>query len=174
MMPPSVSGSEPAAFIVTLLLMACGLVGAVVPLLPGTPLIFLAAVGHRLLMGQAGADAWVLVVLGLLTAVSIVVDIGATAYGARRFGATRWGMWGAFLGLLVGGVAIPPFGVILGPVAGAALGEMLRGSEFKPALRAGWGTIYGLLLAGIARVVFGVAMTGLWVSHMLARGVVGH
>lgn len=164
-------GPETIAFLLTLALMGVGLVGAAVPLLPGTVLIFAAALAHRMMMGPAGAEWWVIITLGVLTVISYALDIAGTAYGAKRYGATWRGMLGAFLGLMAGSVALPPFGIILGPIAGAALGEALGGREMKAAIRAGVGSVFGLLLAGIVRVVFSLAMIALWVAHMAGRGV---
>lgn len=166
-------GPETTAFVLALAVMGLGLIGAAIPLLPGTPIILCAAIGHRLIMGDAGAEWWVIGVLAVLMVVSLVLDFAATALGARKYGATWRGMIGALIGMLAGGAAMPPFGVLIGPIFGAALGEALGGMEMKRAIRAGLGTLFGLLLAGIARLAVGLLMVAVWAAHLIDRGALG-
>ena len=110
------------------LLVVVGLAGVVLPALPGLPLVFVG----MLIAAWAGDFVHVgvptLVVLGLLTLLSFVVDFWATAHGAKRVGAGKAAMFGAALGTLVGAFfAIP--GLILGPFLGAMIAELLRGRE---------------------------------------------
>ena len=76
----------------TLIIMLIGLIGSVVPVLPGTPVVLIAAVGHRLYFGEASINNVFLVVLVLLTALSLVLDFIASTLGAKKFGATWRGM----------------------------------------------------------------------------------
>src|SRR5437899_539734 len=90
-------------WLITIVLFAVGLIGAVVPLLPGTTIILAAAIIHRLMLGPEKSVGWrVLVVLGLLTVVTYLLDFLGGYFGAKYFGATKWGMLGAMLGALVG------------------------------------------------------------------------
>ena len=121
---------------VTLLVMFLGLVGSVLPGLPGVPLIFAAVLVYAYVTGFEVVGALVLVLLGLLALLAFVADLLFTTYGARRFGASNWGTIGGAIGGLVGallgalffGVGAL-FGLLVGSVAGVFAGEYLRRRE---------------------------------------------
>ena len=142
----------------TLVLMAIGLIGTVLPVLPGTAIILAAAIMHRITLGPEKGLGWSsLVLLALLTLASYAIDFLGGWLGARRFGATRWGTIGAFAGAVVGiffGVA----GLLIGPVIGALAGELIGGKKMIDAGRAGWGALLGNLTAMLGKLVIGLAM----------------
>ena len=96
------SADQVIGFVLALLVMLVGLVGAVLPAMPGSPLVFLAALAHKLWFGDRGASWWVIVVLGVMMLVSLGVDFLATTIGAKKLGATWQGMAGAGVGAIVG------------------------------------------------------------------------
>src|SRR5262245_37834732 len=103
-----------------LFVMCFGLAGSVLPGIPSTPLVMLAAIGHRLCFGAASASTLVLILLGLLMALSLVMDYLASMYGAKRLGATWRGVLGAVVGGMIGIFFALP-GIIIGPFFGALL-----------------------------------------------------
>ncbi len=105
--------------ILALIVMGIGCLGSVLPALPSTPLVLIAAIGHKLYFGPAGAGWITLTLLCLVTALALVMDYLASIYGAKRFGATRKGMAGAIVGGIVGLFFNLP-GILLGPFIGAA------------------------------------------------------
>src|SRR5271163_3666122 len=123
--------------------MLVGLVGSVVPVLPGSPIILAAAILHRLYFGSTGASPLVLVCLLLLTLLSFVFDYLSGMFGAKKLGATWRGVLGAVVGGLIGIFFGLP-GVILGPFLGAVVFELAGGRAIKPAARAGLGALLGL------------------------------
>ena len=151
-----------------LLVMLLGLIGSIVPGLPGTPLVFLAAFGHRLYFGAASASNLVLGILGGLMILSLILDFTATALGAKKFGATWRGAVGALVGGLIGLFFALP-GIILGPFLGAMLFEMLGDKEFKAAARAGLGAMFGLLLGVIGKFSLAVVMITLFAVNVVLR-----
>lgn len=153
-----------------LLVMLAGLVGSIVPGLPGTPLILLAAIGHRFYFSEASASNLVLGVLVGLTIISVVFDFLATALGAKKFGATWRGALGAVIGGIVGLFFSLP-GIILGPFLGAMLFEMLGDKEFKKAAHAGLGAMLGLLLGIVGKFSIGVMMAVLFAVNVVMRSV---
>jgi uncharacterized protein YqgC (DUF456 family) len=102
-----------------------------------------------------------LVVLGLLTAVSFVIDIAATAVGAKRVGATRLAVAGAALGTL-GGLFLGLPGLILGPFVGAVAGELLSHGQVQQATRAGVATWVGLIFGTLAKLALIFTMLGVF------------
>ena len=143
---------------VTLLLMAIGLVGTVLPVVPGSLIIFAAAVLHRAMLGPARSVGWPsLVLLALLVLASYAIDFLGGWLGARRCGATRWGMLGAFFGAIVGVFFGLP-GLLLGPVIGALTGEVLGGKRLVDAGRAGWGALLGNLAGMLGKIAIALAM----------------
>ena len=143
---------------VTLVLMALGLIGTVLPVIPGTAVILAAAIIHRIMLGPGKSVGWAsIAVLVLLTLASYAIDFVGGWLGARRFGATRWGMWGALLGALVGIFFGLP-GLLLGPIIGAITGELISGKRLLDAGRAGWGALLGNLAALLGKLAIGFAM----------------
>jgi uncharacterized protein YqgC (DUF456 family) len=147
--------------VLALLIMAVGLIGSVVPGLPGPPLVLLAAIGHRLYFGAQSAGNLALATLVLLMLLAILLDYLSTLVGARKFGATWRGVVGAALGAMVGLLG-GPLGLLSGPFIGAALLEMAGGRELHDAGKAGLGALLGLLLGGVAKIACCVAMIGLF------------
>ena len=142
----------------TLVLMAIGLIGTVLPLLPGTTIILAAAILHRLMLGPSKSLGWAsLVLLAFLTIASYAIDLAGGWFGARRFGATRWGGLGATAGAIVGIFFGLP-GLLFGPVVGALAGELIGGMKLIEAGRAGWGALLGNLAAMLGRLLIALAM----------------
>ena len=164
------SVEEMVGLSLALMVMLVGLIGSVVPGLPGSPVVLVAAIAHRIYFGPSGANTLVLVILGGLMAASIVLDVLATALGAKKFGATWRGAVGALLGGVVGLFFALP-GIILGPFLGATLFEMIGDKEFKEAARAGAGAVVGLLLGVVGIFVICVIMIALFATNVVYRSV---
>ena len=141
-----------------LLLMAIGIVGTVLPIFPGTTIILAAAILHRVVLGPAKSIGWAsIMVLLALTLASYALDFAGSWYGARRFGATRWGVAGAVLGAIVGLFFGLP-GLLVGPIIGAFAGEIVGGKQLSAAGRAGWGALVGNLAGTLAKLLIALAM----------------
>ena len=142
----------------TIVLFAVGLIGTVVPVLPGTTIILAAAIVHRVMLGPDKSIGWyTIIVLVLLTLGSYALDVLAGYFGAKYFGATKWGMWGAVLGALIG-LFLGLIGLFIGPVIGAIAGEVIAGKRMIDAGRAGWGSLLGNVGAMLAKLILGLAM----------------
>ncbi|HEY1582774.1 MAG TPA: DUF456 family protein [Chthoniobacterales bacterium] len=142
----------------TLVLMALGLIGTVVPVLPGPALIFAAAIMHRIVLGPEKSIGWPsILLLFLLMLASIAIDFIGSWYGARRFGAGRWGTIGAFAGAIAGLFFGLP-GLLVGPVIGALAGEIIGGKKLIAAGRAGWGALLGNFAGMIGKLLIALAM----------------
>ena len=147
-------------------LILVGLIGTLLPVMPGALLVFLG------MFAGAWADdfrrvGWAaLGVLAILTVLFYVLDFLAGAYGARRLGASRWGVVGAVLGAVVG-VFFGFVGVVVGPFVGAVVGELLARRGLLEASRAGAGAWIGLVLSVAARLALIFAMLGIFVVAYL-------
>ncbi len=141
-----------------LALMGTGVIGTVVPILPGPTLILAGVVGHQFL----APEHWrlpvaFLVMIGGLYLLSIIVDHLAGALGGKKFGASRLGIIGGLLGAFAGiFFGIP--GIFLGPLAGALIGELLARQKLGKAVKAGFGTFLGTVLGLAARLTLAVGM----------------
>jgi uncharacterized protein YqgC (DUF456 family) len=153
-----------------LLVMLVGLIGCIVPGFPGTPLVLVAAVGHRLYFGPASVSNLVLGTLIALTVLSLVFDFVAGMVGARKLGATWLGMTGAVVGGLIGLFFSLP-GIILGPFLGALLFELIGGREMDQAAKAGLGATIGLFVGIVGRFATGVVMILLFATNAILRSV---
>jgi uncharacterized protein YqgC (DUF456 family) len=155
------SGALTAVGVVVGLLFLAGLVGSIVPWLPG-PLFVLAGAVLWAFATSFETLGWGrLAILTALAALSAVLDFVAGALGARSYGASRWGIVGAIVGAVVG-LFMGPLGLILGGVAGAITGELLRGADLAGSVRSGVGTLVGLLVGLVADLVISLTMIGLF------------
>jgi uncharacterized protein YqgC (DUF456 family) len=161
--------------VVTLLAMLVGLVGSVLPGLPGVTLIFLSAAVYAFLTDFESIGVSVLLILFLFAAFAFVADFFATSYGARRFGASNWGtvggavggLVGALIGLLFAGIG-SLFGLIFGTIGGVFLGEYLRrhrqgpgeqspaGGDWRRTTRAAGGVFVGFVASAVAQGLLGL------------------
>jgi uncharacterized protein YqgC (DUF456 family) len=142
----------------TIVLFAVGLIGTIVPVLPGTTVILAAAIIHRLMLGPEKSIGWhTIIVLVLLTLATYGIDILAGYLGAKYFGATKWGAFGAILGALIG-LFFGLLGLFFGPVIGVIIGEVIAGKRMIDAGRAGWGSLLGNIGAMLAKLIFALTM----------------
>jgi uncharacterized protein YqgC (DUF456 family) len=139
----------------TIFLMLVGLVGTVLPLVPGAVLILGgAALAHFALH----AIGWpTLLGLTLLAILAMALDFVSGAVGAKYFGATRWGAIGGILGAVVG-LFFGVLGIFVGPLVGALLGELLGGRGILPAGKSTWGTFLGTTAGIVGKFAIGLAM----------------
>jgi uncharacterized protein YqgC (DUF456 family) len=154
--------------VITLLLM--GLAGTILPTLPGNILIFAGALVYGMFTGFEEVTLWVLAALAGITIGAQLLDYVAGAYGAKRFGASKYGMWGAILGGIVGLVAFNIVGLIAGVFLGAIIPEILLGGQsFKGALGIGWGSLLGFLGGTLMKFILGLLMIGIFVIALASR-----
>ncbi|PZR72633.1 MAG: DUF456 domain-containing protein [Chthoniobacterales bacterium] len=145
-------------WLVAIVVMAIGLIGTVLPVVPGTAIILAAAIVHRIALGPEKSLAWWnIAALVLLTLISYAVEYASGYFGAKRFGATKWGVFGAVAGGIVG-LFFPFPGLLVGPVVGAIAGELVAGKRLVKAGRAGWGTLLGNLAGMLIKMIIGLVM----------------
>lgn len=151
------------AWIVTICLLLVGLVGSLVPILPGHLILLIAAIAHRLMLGEAsGLRWWSFVILVVLLALSQAFEFLSGAAGTKWFGGSKWGAWGALLGGIVG-MFFFPFGLILGPLIGAVLFEKcFAKKENRPAIESGVGSVLGTVAGMVVKLAVGVVMA-VWI-----------
>lgn len=145
-------------------LMIIGIIGCLVPVLPGPPLSF---TGLLLLHFTRFAEFSIniLIILGSVSVLVAVFDYIVPIWGTKKFGGTKNGVRGATIGLVVG-LFFGPAGIIFGPFIGAVLGELLYKSDFNYAIRAGTGSLIGFM-AGIGLKL----ATSLVITFYFIRGI---
>jgi len=140
-----------------------GLAGTILPTLPGNFLIFAGALIYGIFTKFEEVNFWV---LGVLAAVAIgaqILDYLAEAYGARRFGATKYGMWGAIIGGIIGLVTFNIAGLVLGIFLGAVIPEIIvAGRSVKGALKIGWGSLLGFFGGTLMKFILGLVSIGIF------------
>lgn len=145
-----------------IVLMAIGAAGIVLPALPGVPLIF-AGMVLAASIDDFQRIGWLTVaILGVLTVIAAVVDFAASVLGAKRVGASKRALWGAFAGTIVG-MFFGPFGLLLGPFIGAVLAELTVHGHAGRAGRVGIATWIGLLFGTVFKLAIAFSMLGIFV-----------
>ena len=144
-------------WLIAIVLMAVGLLGTILPLVPGAIIILAAAIIHQLMLPGKSLGWWNIAGLVVLTLLSYALEFGSGYFGAKRFGATRWGTFGAVIGTIVGLFFGFP-GLLIGPLLGAVAGELIAGKRLVSAGRAGWGTVLGNLAGILAKLIIALAM----------------
>ncbi|MBE0663556.1 MAG: DUF456 domain-containing protein [Bacteroidales bacterium] len=143
---------------IAVILLLLGIVGCLVPMLPGPPLSFAALLLLQFTSHSPFTEEF-LIMWGLITAAVTAVDYWVPIYGTKKLGGTKWGVWGAAIGLIIGLFVFPPFGIITGPLIGALLGELIAGQEFSRALRSALGTFVGFVAGTIMKLVVSLILS---------------
>ncbi|WP_396175247.1 DUF456 domain-containing protein [Flavobacterium sp.] len=142
--------------------MLIGVVGSLLPALPGPPISWVGL----LLLYLTEAIPMSYTVLGITLVVAVIVgvlDYVIPAKGTKRFGGSKYGIWGTNIGLIVGIFAPIPLGFIIGPFVGAFIGEMIHDStDSKKAMKAATGSFIGFLASTFMKFVVSVIFLGLF------------
>jgi hypothetical protein len=152
--------------IIGLILAIAGMVGCILPIIPGPILSFCALILLSWIKNWQIFSQTFLIVMGILSALLIILDYVAPALGAKKYGASNRGMWGSAIGMIVGIFFIPPWGMIIGAFIGALVGEMASGKSGGKALRAGWGILIGNVLGIGMKLAFTAVVLLYYIKEM--------
>ena len=158
---------ETIAIILGAFFVFLGIAGCVLPLLPGPPLSFiglllLALVNHF----SPPLTPTLIIVMAVITIAVTLGDYLIPLWGAKKYGTSKWGIWGSVAGMAIG-LLFSPLGMLLGALIGAVVVEWVVHKEKEKALRAGWGVIMGSLLGtvlklGVSGMMAYYFIRGLW------------
>ncbi len=153
-------------YVAAAVLIIVGIAGAIVPALPGVPLVFAgmwlaASVDDYTLIGTGA-----LILLGVLAGIAVLLDFLAGILGARRVAATGRAIWGATIGTFVGIFFGLP-GLLLGPFIGALVGEVSAGATLRRSTEVGVATWVGILFGTVAKIGLSFTMLGVFVAALL-------
>lgn len=147
-----------------IVLIVVGFIGCVVPVIPGPPISFLALLALEYThWGPFNSD--LLWTFGLIAVAVTVFDYIVPIWGTKKFGGSRAGLWGAGIGLLIG-LFLGPLGIVLGPFAGAFIGELTQNSDSSKALKAAFGAFVGLLMGVGLKLIASGAMTFYFIKEL--------
>jgi uncharacterized protein YqgC (DUF456 family) len=149
-------------WVLAILLIVGGLAGLVLPALPGPVLLFAGFVVGAWAEDFRYIGFETLAVLAVLAVLAYVADFIAGSLGASRYGASRRAVIGAAIGAVVG-IFFGPIGVLLGPFAGAVVGELSAQKTLRDASRAGYGATLGMIIGTAAKLALGFTMLGLFI-----------
>ena len=134
-----------------LLLVLVGLAGSILPLLPGPPIAFVGLL-LQLFRSEHPFTSRFLWIWAGVVALILVLDYLIPIWGTKRFGGTKYGVWGCMLGFLAA-FWMGPLGIIIGPFLGAFAGEMIAGQDSRKSFRAAMGSFVGFLLGSLLKII---------------------
>lgn len=149
-----------------ILFLILGILGGVLPVLPGPPLSYVALLLLHFTDKYQFSSKF-LIIWAVATIVVYLLDYIIPAWGTKKFGGSKRGVWGSMIGLLIGLFLFPPFGIIIGPFAGAVIGEITGGKDNKTALKAGLGSFIGFLAGTMLKLIVSGMMAWYFVAELI-------
>ena len=136
--------------IVGLIFLLAGIIGCIIPGIPGPPLAYVSLILLEFTDSEPFSftfmTSWAIIVIGV-TALDYYVPV----WGTKKFGGSKYGMWGSIIGLIIG-LFTGPIGIIVGPFLGAYIGELIGGMRNEEALKAGLGSFLGFVAGTIMKL----------------------
>jgi uncharacterized protein len=158
--------SDYILLVLGILFMLIGIIGCLVPVLPGPPLSFLGLIFlHLTRFGQFSAST--LIILGSISVIVTLLDYIVPVWGTKKFGGSKYGTKGATVGLIVG-FFLGPLGIVLGPLIGAFIGEMIFKDDLNYAFKAGFGSLLGFLASIGLKLAASFVMTFYFVKELIS------
>ncbi|MGQ7869903.1 DUF456 domain-containing protein [Sunxiuqinia sp. sy24] len=149
-----------------ILFIISGVLGAVIPVLPGPPLSYIGLLLLHVTERYQFSSRF-LIIWGVITIVVYLLDYFIPIWGTQRFGGSKRGVWGSIIGLLIGMIFFPPFGLIVGPFLGAVVGELSSGKQSREAFRSGFGSFLGFLVGTLLKLIVSGMMAWYFVAEMI-------
>lgn len=157
-----------AIVIIVGLMIFAGFVGIIIPGLPGAGLMLLGMLGYAWYFGWNTVGVPLLLVLLVLAGLTMILDYFTAAYGAKKYGGSKYAAWGAFFGGLVGLIVLNIPGLLVGLFFGAVAGEMLYTKKsFDASLEVGTGALIGFLVGTGAKILIGMLMVSLFLWEVI-------
>jgi len=151
---------------VGIVMMISGILGGILPVLPGPPLSYIGLLMLHFTERYQFSPRF-LIIWAFITVLVYLLDYVIPVWGTRRYGGSKRGVWGSIIGLIVGLFFFPPFGIIIGPFAGAVLGELSSGKDSGSALRSGFGSFVGFLTGTLLKLITSGLMTWYFFRELL-------
>lgn len=151
---------ESLLVILSILLIACGVIFSVLPPLPGPLLSYGAMISAHFISEETSFSTASFVVWGILAGAVVVADYALPIAATKRFGGTKAGVIGGMIGIVAGLILPIPFGIILGPLLGAIIGDLYGGNHIRSAFKSGFGSFLGFLIATSIKVLFSIILGG--------------
>ena len=143
-----------------------GLIGCILPIIPGPPLSFFSLIILSYAKNWEPFSTTFLIITAGLTMLATFLDYVVPAIGAKKYGASKLGIWGSIIGMIFGLFIFPPWGVLVGAIIGALVGELAGGKKGKKALRAGWGVFVGNIMGVGLKLAFCGAILFFYIKEM--------
>ncbi|GKW44346.1 DUF456 domain-containing protein [Planococcus sp. NCCP-2050] len=150
---------EVFAWIVILLFFAVGFVGLIYPIIPAVLFIFGGFVVYGLFFEFSDLPWWFWLIESLFVILLFGADALANAFGVKKFGGSKAGLWGSTIGLIIGPFVIPIAGILIGPFLGAILAELIfNKSTIKQSVRSGIGSVVGFITSVFTKGIIQIIM----------------
>lgn len=149
-----------------IILSVTGILGCVLPMIPGPPLNYLALLLLHLSSNHQYSSKF-LVVWAIIAGLVVMLDYLIPIWGTKKFGGSKQGVWGSVIGLVAGLFFFPPVGIIIGPFAGAVIGELIAGKAAGTAFRSGFGSFIGFLAGSFIKLIASGMMTWYFVKELI-------
>lgn len=143
--------------IIASILILIGIIGSIIPFIPGPPIAFGGLLLAQFTSKQPFSSEF-LIIFGVLAILSAVIDNVLPIYATKKFNGSKKGVWGSAIGLIIGLFSFPPFGIIIGPMLGAFIGEIADGKTANNAVRPAFGSLIGFLSSIFLRFGLSVVM----------------
>jgi len=153
---------------VSVILVLIGIIGSIVPIIPGPPITFCGLLLVHFTSNNP-FTAKLLIIFGALAILSAVIDNVLPIYATKKFNGSKKGVWGSAIGLIVGLFFFPPFGIIVGPMLGAFIGEILDGKSANNSVKPAFGSLIGFLSSIFLRFGLSVVMAYYFVVEVFIR-----
>lgn len=149
-----------------ILFMIVGILGCLLPFIPGPPLNFIGLLFLHFTSKYQFENKFI-ILWAIITAVVYGLDMIIPVWGTKKFGGSKRGVWGSMIGLVAGFFFFPPFGIIIGPFAGAVIGELSSGKDSSSALKSGFGSFVGFITGTLLKLIVSGIMTWYFIKELL-------
>ncbi len=134
-----------------------GIIGSFLPVLPGPPLSFIGILLIHFSSEYDFSDRF-LWIYGSIAVFITIIDYVLPSWGTKKFGGTKYGMWGAAIGLVLGLIIYAPIGIFVGPFLGAYIAELINNKTSREALKSAIGSFLGIMFGVFLKFVFGIIL----------------
>jgi len=145
-----------------------GIMGCILPVIPGPPLSYIGLLFLHFTERYQFSSRF-LIIWAAITIVVYALDYLIPAWGTKKFGGSKRGVWGSIIGLVIGLFFFPPFGIIIGPFLGAVIGELTAGKDSGVALKSGFGSFIGFLAGTLLKLITSGMMTWYFFKELIVK-----